>query len=647
MKSKIYIFSINFFALFILFNAKLKAQCNPALVIEPAGDCFTALDGALGNGSGFICWLDDFCMSTHSAPHLANPIPFCNSNSQLDNPVWFSFVADSSGVLDLAVTSQNCIGEGTQWAIFDECGSNFNTIACQSAPAIPPNSQFFITAPVIPGNVYALVIDGFNGGACDFHFDSFNDNYSVVGEVIDSTLTGDTTVCKNQSINYSFGGYNYATQYIWTFYDSEITTSSPMVTFNFYNKSPGIYPLCVKAVNECDDIGKILCWDIEILVGENVDDTLYTCPGDSVLFEDIFYSAGVYDSLPYFDISSCISSVNLTVLEKEVPDDTLFEVVICSDQGYLDYQGQSYYPDSTYEEVSFETLEGCQYSTGLNVFKIDDEDLKIVSDKAALPCVFFDIATLTLVGNTGSHNEILDEKYKWTNENGNLMGEERSVQVVKHGTYFLEVTTKVSNPDALIGFGNEIICTKHLNFTVANKDSTMEAPGFFFDVLSADNNTYSLTLTNFPDYLPGTQFIWTVPEGIHYEIINAGYLFFTLPDAGVYEICVQAINPCGVQTQGCYSIIIDDLSKSSIKPNDINLIMNPVNEILSFDLSGLSDEEFHLNLTDIRGNILYDKPILNPNTLLEINVAEFIPGIYLYEFIKKDGARHTGKFIKQ
>ncbi|HQN57446.1 MAG TPA: hypothetical protein PLR24_09425, partial [Saprospiraceae bacterium] len=84
-------------------NSFKRVACNPELTIEPAFTCQTAAQSAInGQGTGFVCDLEGFCINTASGvPQLPNPIPFCSANSVLNNPIWFSFIADATGTLDI------------------------------------------------------------------------------------------------------------------------------------------------------------------------------------------------------------------------------------------------------------------------------------------------------------------------------------------------------------------------------------------------------------------------------------------------------------------------------------------------------------------------------------------------------------------
>lgn len=80
--------------------------------------------------------------------------------------MWFPFVADSSGLVQVTITPMNCTdGHGLQAAIYESC---YFPIACNSGFQGGGNSPVSMTVSVVPGHLYYLMVDGYGGDICDF-----------------------------------------------------------------------------------------------------------------------------------------------------------------------------------------------------------------------------------------------------------------------------------------------------------------------------------------------------------------------------------------------------------------------------------------------------------------------------------------------
>ena len=82
----------------------------------------------------------------------------------VENSVWLSTCADSSGAMSITFLASNClIDKGMELAVYDE---NLNNLECFSVEnALTGNVQVF---GVIPGKPYFIQIDGYEGDVCDF-----------------------------------------------------------------------------------------------------------------------------------------------------------------------------------------------------------------------------------------------------------------------------------------------------------------------------------------------------------------------------------------------------------------------------------------------------------------------------------------------
>jgi len=80
--------------------------------------------------------------------------------------MWFPFVSDSSGLVQVTITPMNCTeGNGLQAGIFVNCDS---IIACNGGFQGGGSSPVGMTVAVVPGHQYYLMVDGYGGDGCDF-----------------------------------------------------------------------------------------------------------------------------------------------------------------------------------------------------------------------------------------------------------------------------------------------------------------------------------------------------------------------------------------------------------------------------------------------------------------------------------------------
>lgn len=623
-----------------------QSQCNPSLAVEPAYDCATAATSPFTSASnGFACDLEGLCISSYDAPMLPNTPLFCAANSVLNNPIWLAIKVDGD-ILDLDVFTYGCNGQGVQWALYGACGNLFNTIACQSNPVLPAGIPFNISAPVTPGNIYYLVLDGANSCACNFEFHVNQGTSPVsVGDPINMALTGKSTVCSGEAVPYHFAGFSYAQRYEWSFNGATYYTNDPEAIISVDTLSPGIYSLCVKGTNDCDEEGKTLCWDIQVADDTlTVEETLYTCPGDSVLFQGEMFSAGEYDSIPYSGTASCIAFVNLKVKEYQLPADTTLTVFLCADQDSLVYNGSTYEANVMYHDIPFENGQGCRFTGNLNVLKADISALSIHSSKDELPCSGQDTALLTLNGHLAPQESILSETYRWTGFWNTTLGTDRTLVVGSPGEYFLEITTYLKNPE-LIGVPGGTACVSRLKYIVQDSDVSFPPPQPGIIPPAPNSALYVINILNKEQYIGGTRFIWTVPEGIQYTNQGDGSIVLDLPEKGTYKICVYAKDICATSEETCFEIEVDEtVSTSSRQIKGIRLIQNPVDNSLNFDITAGS--RLFLKIFDMQGRMISAGKEVSTGQC-SIDIHHLVPGVYIYQFTDKYGLKESGKFIKK
>ncbi|MCO6459915.1 MAG: PKD domain-containing protein, partial [Saprospiraceae bacterium] len=460
-----------------------RAGCNPDLTISPAFDCATAAQSAInGAGTGFVCDLEGFCINTGTVPQLNPPIPFCSSNSVLNNPIWFSFIADGTGILDIDVLPSGCNG-GIQWALYDQCGNYMNAIACQSNPILPADQPFNIyVSPTTPGATYYLVIDGANGASCDYEF-HVNDGISpiYVGDPLGTTLTGNTNVCGGSTVTYSFPGIQYGTDYHWTLPDGSILdTEGPTTTVSFpEGMTPGTYQLCVTASNDCDENADAVpvCWDI--IIGEEPILDVYgeVCPGDTYSFRGGNYPAGEY-SFNYLGPagSSCDTTINLHVTNfvlSTTPDQQIF---VCPGEQFAFISGIPVQVGTSANTLTFMDHNGCDSLVNYYVNELEANGV-IGAVPASLPCGGTASATLSLNPDWGFFT-VDSYSIEWFDSNNMSLGTGNTVNITSPGYYYAKVTWyKVNNllPGTDVS-PTDILCEKLFDITIPAENSTLQSP---------------------------------------------------------------------------------------------------------------------------------------------------------------------------
>jgi len=644
-----YFSKINFILFIALvFSIKnLSAQCNPLLTTIPGLSCEEAANSAIGDGSsnGFLCSLDGYCTSNLNAPPLPIPIPFCTANSVINNPIWFSFKADESGILNVDVTPDNCTGD-IQWALYDQCGNYFDAIACQSNPTLPSDQSFNISSLIDPGNIYYMLIDGANGGQCNFEFHSSSGIANTpLGDLIDPTLSNNVAVCTGENKSYSFGGYQFASSYQWTFNGQEVgITGGPHIEFIIPPVEEGTALLCVTALSSCDPETKQICWDIEVNSAQTIDLDLYVCKGDSLVFQNIYYKAGQYqieDQNP----NDCIALIELSVLEYDVNTEDTIQVDVCPGTSNFEYNGINYAIGQVYEDVVFENDGRCEFGAKMLVSPINISGLSISSTLEEIPCSQPTLATLSLNGDIVAANELISQTYIWTKTGSGFMGSGRTLDVMMPGDYHLEVTSIFKNPKILIDVNTEFVCIHSFRYVIKDSQNIFSTPIIQIESSSPQNGDYilsALPLISFGTY------IWSVPDNVESEQLPGGKIKLHFDEIGEYSICVYVADFCSVSDEACFYLNIGELSKTKQTSFDdmITIRQNPVSSELIFETKSIVANQFNLNIYDINGERKLIESYTNIGSDISANVEQLSPGMYIYQINSGQDMIKTGKFIK-
>ena len=584
-----------------------QVGCNPELTIEPAFDCVTASNSAVnGTGTGFVCDLEGFCYSTANVPQLNPPLGFCTgSNFVLNNPIWFSFYVNSTGMIDIDIYPSNCNG-GIQWAIYQECGSLYTPLACQGPP-IPADQPFNISVTAQPNQLVFLVIDGANGATCTYEFDVNEGLDAVYVEPATNTsLSGGNIFCPGAAASFSFSGFQFATDYEWSFDGSVINSNGATANYNIPdNMAPGTYQLCASGVNDCDEIGESLCWDITILPEPEVFVDREVCTGDQTIYYGNSYSAGSYDFVIQGP-GSCDTTHYLTVIENPDLFGPTINTAVCDNADFIEFDGNFYYSGLSPNEIIYQSLvTGCDSTVTLYVLPYDD-NVMTSSNPTTLPCEGGQ-AVLTIQGLLPTFNSPpVSFTFAWFGPGNVSLGSGMPfsggcrITVTQPGIYTVKVTTIVDNPDGQFGNGiTDQFCDKTYTFVVGASNSTLTAPILNLPQSLCAGNNYTFTVDNpFP---AGTNYTWDVDGGTIIGNPNQSTITVSFTDPGTYIICSNGSDGCGPGPVGCDTIRVSSSPQISaiIAANavcgatssldaTITSVINPNDPLISYNWSVIS-----------------------------------------------------------
>ena len=263
----------------------LLAQTPPICTLPAtpgADDCANAclrcsLDGFLGQTAGFTA---------------GNAPGFCGT---VDNEQWLCFRAGSDSIT-ISVTPSNCQqGNGLDIALYPDC-TQF-PVAC--AAGLPGGGEIprTISAPVAAGQLYFLMIDGYQGDICEFVIHTSANAVAIPAPANAGPISGFVLVAPYSSNTYSIAPVNGATSYIWGGSpDIKINGLTPPVQLpapggtqvTVMNSGGFNGQICVSPANACAQSNTVC---LDFAVGGEL---LPPCPSSSTPAADFCYDACVY-----------------------------------------------------------------------------------------------------------------------------------------------------------------------------------------------------------------------------------------------------------------------------------------------------------------------------------------------------------------
>lgn len=332
--------------LFVLAQVDLIAQpCDdPA---PPGLDCFSA---------PLLCQQDlvGYCSTN---PEIFNPVappPFC---AGADNNVqWISFVAGTTS-MQLSVTFQNCQGtangSGIQGQVFgnssSDCNNNsfFQVSNCYESFGTSPGVAVLNIGPLVPGEIYYFVIDGWNGDVCDWSVELTGGSASP--PPIDPNtvnIIGDDPVCptciSTYEVIFPFADFN-AQNYIWTLDGGGVFVGpfqgkeSNPVTVQW--TEPGTHELCATVFIPCLDTFQV-CREITVEAPEDITvDPIILCQSDLPYTwapspnapPVTVFNAGTYTTQETLFPACCTRTITVDI-EVNFPTNGFIDTVLCLDE---------------------------------------------------------------------------------------------------------------------------------------------------------------------------------------------------------------------------------------------------------------------------------------------------------------------------
>jgi len=383
-------------------------------------------------------------------------VGFC---SGIQNDQWYGFIAGQSTNVTFTLTPSNCFnGDGLQMALYSNCFSD--PLACDGGGTGQGTTPTSITANLIKGQTYFLVIDGFGGDECTFQLDYTPPSAlsaPTLGPV--GAISGPSKICPGATILYSIAPVQGASYYKWTIPADATINGQPgpgpiafegadgtKVEISFGNQGGNIF---VSPFNACRNgnvsvkpvtVGSIppTVWSFQLCPSEFP----YTLPNGQILPTPVFGSF----STVYVTPLGCDSMVTIRIAPKSDVQQNLGKFTLCTKDS-LFICGKAFSLPGTYT-AKCQTWKGCD---SLISFMIERPTAEIIGG-GSLNC--FKGAVPLRAGNT------IGTKV-WKNAAGQVIATTDTLNITTAGKYTLEVTDTSDGK----------ICIKTKDITIKDNDT--------------------------------------------------------------------------------------------------------------------------------------------------------------------------------
>ncbi len=560
-----------------------------------SGQCGSGdpLQGVTIQNSNFLCGnvLDGFQgkLPNVDSPSAFQPADLCagspGGGGQPDNILWYSFIATSFS-FDLTIFHSNCGGPDESYTIQAGIYGDLNfdeKVACHSFPGEDPVS--LVTNSAVPGKIYYLFIDGFEGATCDFtiqvnsglntdpYIFDLEDGISGISAVEDGLLIQDNAnVCAGDGILYTYqapvceasaGSFQLDTFSNMDLFCYEWTIDPPGsgIIVGAENERevvidwqvPGNYTLSVDItpLPELDACAPSICTNaasIEInssAISYTTNDTIFFCAQDPPTYcGDVITETTTITCIE--DNSNCIQAVQpFVLLENDTIDYGTF--VNCGDKNCFVLFGLEYCVNGDYVRPDTGSC-NLFHKFSIEGFFVDIN----LPSSMELDC---NNGNLELIPNVNTNYQG-DVAYEWY-MNNQLVGTEENMNVDGTGTYELRVTFPDLTNDC--GSSQSITITESVN-----------APEFTLNVPVLDCNT-TVGTVEFVEVDPISSIEWEGPNG--FVSSNES---ITLNEGGAFKLTVIGENGCLSDTT---FTVQEDFKNPSIDLNvqDLNCVIRSTN----------------------------------------------------------------------
>ncbi|MEO1262584.1 MAG: T9SS type A sorting domain-containing protein [Bacteroidota bacterium] len=602
MKRKITLVLVFLFAIGI--SEMLIAQCP-----FPHAPCPSGLAPIGQSDPQQTCLIENLCSLNGLQDELPPtgtvtfiPPVWCTT---VENNLFYAFTAPPSGWVVFHLTDIVCTGvDGALQAAVLDC--NFNPASICYGEIIPPGFTFTLTAPLIAGETYYLMLDGYAGATCQYNIIMDPISCSENPAPAPPTVGGPTQVCVGDVGTYlglsefipaDLGG-NYNLEYTniyWSVSGSEaefLSNSNGATIVEVFWGAPGFYELTATVVNE--EYGNIGSSTILVEVVEGAESTveMEVCEGECVLFDGQLYcDEGIYE-IPYNIGTGCDSIVNLILTEIPSVEIFLEDTIPCN--GMYLFAGDTLTDLLTPFAFHFTGQNGCDSIVNLTL--VPNADIYgFAGPSQSISCIAPD--TIELNGNV----EYPADGFliEWTTEDGVILsgGNSFGPQVGAVGTYCMIVIDTVSNCQLTD-------CTQ-----VVENDSKpiIVFEEAFVECISDPNGLVGL-LANVTAH-PDAVYEWSTVDGNFDQVGNTSIL---LNEEGTY--CLTVTNPSGCDTTACVELY-----------NDLEVeLLSPISEcpgsdiFLQFQVEGTNHPSVNVFWQKENGPVNQLSTLVTPTILVDV-----------------------------
>ncbi|MCB0535226.1 MAG: T9SS type A sorting domain-containing protein [Lewinellaceae bacterium] len=443
------------------------------------------------------------------------------------NDQWFAFVARSTGG-EITAQAQNCTTpDGIQLNLYSDCSNTQNSlVACNGGMLNGAYAEITLVATdLIPGKVYFLMVDGFEGDQCEYYFPADSLTGTPVPIPHNPGIVGPNHLCPGATVNYTLDDPPFATAFLWTGPPGTLFNGMPSPALFYVPDGIDVTItlgtdtgfVCVRALNYFQLPSHTICIDIHHnLIPATV------LPEVTVCFEDVPYdlpwgdyaqTTGLYEHT-YITDFGCDSLVRqrVTVLPPIVKQ--LGVIYRCAGECF-EIGGTQYCDTGPYVHV-LTSAAGCDSVVSFNLFILNPEAQINGSD--TLTCANPQI-TLTASGTPGGAP-------RWKNLAGQLLGVTSQLKVNNPEIYILEFTLTVS--------GTSCIARDTVQIFQDNMPPMLavQAPG----IITCALPEFRLQFGS-PQSLTGV--FWTGPNGFQSTEIEP-----LVSEPGTYTVVATGLNGC-------------------------------------------------------------------------------------------------------